>query len=139
MESFLVQLQVWGLRVLRKRDSILDVFCEICGILQNLIFFQQHFGHITCSISNESTQSQRTVCLEPPQRAVRKQIAMFVSKIFKIAKVEGNIFCGWGRRNELKRVFSRSSHPELFCKKSFLKYLEKVTRSTSAFKKETPS
>ena len=32
------------------------------------------------------------VCLGSPQRAV--------SKIFKIIKVEGNIFCGWGRRNE---------------------------------------
>ena len=47
------------------RDSILDIFCEICEVLQNLIFaedswatasdFKQHFKHITCSISNQST------------------------------------------------------------------------------------
>ena len=44
--------------------------CEICEVLENLIFtddcwatpdFQQHFGHITCSISNKLTQSQLTV------------------------------------------------------------------------------
>ena len=50
---------------LRKKDSILDVFCEICEVLQDLSFtediwanasdFQQHFRHITCSISNKST------------------------------------------------------------------------------------
>ena len=73
-----------------------------------------------------------TVCLEPPQRAVCKHIAVFVSKVFKIAKVEGNIFCGLGQRNEQKRVLSRSSHTELFCKKSFLKYLEKLTGNTCA-------
>ena len=50
---------------LRKKDSILDVFSEICEVLQDLNFteniwanasdFQQNFGHITCSISNKST------------------------------------------------------------------------------------
>ena len=50
---------------LRKKDSILDVFCEIWEVLQDLSFtediwanasdFQQHFRHITCSISNKST------------------------------------------------------------------------------------
>ena len=56
-----------GLRayILRKRDSILDIFCETCEVLQNLIFtedswatasdFQQHFGYITCSISSKLT------------------------------------------------------------------------------------
>ena len=63
--SFLVQLQPWELTILRRTDSILDAFCEVCEVLQNLIFtedswatasnFQQHFGHITCSISNKST------------------------------------------------------------------------------------
>ena len=63
--SFLVQFQASGLTVSQKMDSILDVFCEVCEVLQNLIFtedswatasdFQQHFGHITYSISNKST------------------------------------------------------------------------------------
>ena len=50
-----------------------------------------------------------------------------VSKIFKITMVKGNIFCGWGRRNGQKRLFGRSSHPEMFCKKSVLKYLVNLT------------
>ena len=36
--SFLVLLQTSGLTVLQKRDSILDIFCEICEVLQNLNF-----------------------------------------------------------------------------------------------------
>ena len=124
-------MHAWELAVLRKRETILDVFCEISEVLQNLIFtenslanasdIQQHFGHITCSVSNKS------VCLGPPQRAVRKQFTVFVSKIFKITKVEGNIFCGWGRLNEQKRVFSKSSHADVFCKNSVMKYLAKLT------------
>ena len=113
------QLQAWELTDLQNRKTILDVFYEIFEVLQNLIFtedswatasdFQQYFGHITCSISNKSITSQLTVCLGPPQRAVREQFTLFASKIFKRAKVEGNIFCGWGWRNEQKGVFSRSS------------------------------
>ena len=60
-------LVVAGLRAYNftKKVTILDVFCEICEVLQNPIFtedrlatasdVQQHFGHITCSISNKST------------------------------------------------------------------------------------
>ena len=40
--SFLVQLQAWGFTVLRKRDPILDVFCEICQVLQNLNFAEDN-------------------------------------------------------------------------------------------------
>ena len=58
-----------------------------------------------------------------PKRAVRKQFTVFFLNIFKITKVEGNIFCGWGRRKEQKKVFSRSSDPDVFCKNSILKYL----------------
>ena len=67
-----------------------DVFCEICEVLQNIILtkdswatasdFQQDFGHITCSFSNKSTQSQLTVCLGPPQRAVRASNSQFLSQ-----------------------------------------------------------
>ena len=113
MVSFLVQLQPWRLTILWKRDSILDVFCEFCEVLQNLFFtedswttasdFQQHFGHITCSISNKSTLSQLSVCLGFPQSAVRKQFTVFVSKIFKITKVEGNVYSGWGPCNKQKK------------------------------------
>ena len=113
MVSFLVQLHPWGLAVLRKKNSILDGFCEICKVLQSLIFtkdswatasdFQQHFGHVTCSISNKSAKSQLTICLGPPKRAARKQFRVFISKIFKIIEVEGNVFSSWGRRNEQKK------------------------------------
>ena len=89
-------------------------------------------------------------CLRRPERAVRKQFTAFSTKTFKITKVEGNIFYGWGWHNEQMRVFSRSSHPEVFCKKSVLKYSAKLTgkqlcRSLSLacwretlLKKETP-
>ena len=43
------------------------------------------------------------VCPGPPQRAVCKQFTVFVSKIFKITKVEGNVFSGSGLRNEQKK------------------------------------
>ena len=72
--ALLVQLQDWGLTVLWKRDSVLEAFCKIFEVLQKLIFtedgratasdFQQHFRHITCSISNkinELSHSWRTV------------------------------------------------------------------------------
>ena len=128
---------VAGLRAysLKNRDSILDVLRNLWSFTESQFYDSwattsdlQDFGHITCSISNKSTQSQLTVCLGPPQGTIRKQFTVFVSKIFKIAKVEGHIFCGWGRRNELKRVFSRSSHRYVFCKKSVLKYWVKLTQ-----------
>ena len=111
--SFLVQFQASGLTVSQKMDSILDVFCEVCEVLQNLIFtedswatasdFQQHFGHITYSISNKSTQSQLTICLGLPQRAVCKHFTAntvnylrtvfekYISKMFKITKIEVDV------------------------------------------------
>ena len=53
---------------------------------------------------------------------------MFALKIFKITKVEGNIFfvAEVDRKNK-KKVFRRSSYPEVFRKKSVLKYLAKLT------------
>ena len=54
-------------------------------------------------------------------------ITKIEGNIFKITKVERNIFCGWGLRNEQKRVLSRSSLPEVFWKSSVLKYLIKRT------------
>ena len=65
--------------------------------------FQQHFGHITCSISNKSILWQLNVCLGSPQSAVRKQFTVFVSKIFKMTKVEGNVYSGWGQCNKQKK------------------------------------
>ena len=68
-DSVLFSITVAGLRAfnLRKRETILDVFCEICEVLQTLIFtednwtaasdFQQQFGYITCSNYNKSTYS----------------------------------------------------------------------------------
>ena len=42
--SFLVQLQAWWFTVLLKNNSILDAFCEICEILQNLIFTEDSWA-----------------------------------------------------------------------------------------------
>ena len=65
IESF--YSEVGGLKVcsFKEKGLHLRCFCEICEVLQNLIFtedswvkvsnFQQHFGHITYSISNKST------------------------------------------------------------------------------------
>ena len=68
---------------------------------------------------------------------------MFFSKIFKIIKVEGNDVLADVDVTNKKGVFSRSSHTEVFRKKSILKYLVKLTgkrlcRSLSlAFRHET--
>ena len=112
------------------------LFCEMCEVLQNFVFtedswatasdFQQYFGLITCSVNNKSTWSQLPGCLGSPQRALSKQFTVLVSKIFEISKVEGNTFFV-AEVNKQKRVFSRSSHPEVFCKKNVLKYLVKLT------------
>ena len=81
------------LTVLRKWDSMFFVkflnFYRVSFFFTEFSWatasdFQQHFGHITCSISNKSTYSQLTVCLGSPQRSVCKQFTVFVSKIFKI-------------------------------------------------------
>ena len=128
--------------MLQKRDSTLDNFCEICEVLQNLIStedswatasdFQQHFGHITCSVSNKSTWSHLTVCAGPPQRAGCKQSSVFVSKIFKITKVEGNVFLVEVEVTIKKGVFSRSSHTEVFCQKKRSEILGKTHKKTPA-------
>ena len=77
---------------------------------------------------NQHIKSQLTVCLGPPQRAVRKQFTVFVSKIFEITKVEGNVFfLAQVNATSKKGLFSRSSHAEVFCKKNALKYLVKLT------------
>ena len=121
-----------------KRDSIFDVFVEV---LQSVIFaedswatasdFQQQFGHMTCSISNKSTQSELTVCLGPPQRAVRKQLSVFVSKIFIIIKVEGNVFLAEVDATNKKSVFSRRSHAKVFSQKKRSEIFAKTRRKTS--------
>ena len=68
------------------------------------------------------------VCPGPPQRAVCKQFTVFVSKIFKITKVEGNVFSGSGRRNEQKKGYLGDADKQrCFAKKSILKYLVKLT------------
>ena len=89
---------VAGLRAysLQKRDSILDVFCEICEVLQKtagglLLIYNIYDMSLALLASNSS---QLTVCLGPPQRTAPKQSTVFLSKIFQITKVEGHIFCG---------------------------------------------
>ena len=49
--SFLVQLQAWWFTVLLKNNSILDAFCEICEILQNLIFTEDSWASALISIN----------------------------------------------------------------------------------------
>ena len=80
-----------------------------------LSFLQKTVGRLLPISSNNSdislaltTINLLTLFLGPSQWAARKQFTVFVSRIFKITKVEGNIFCGWVRRNERKRAFSRS-------------------------------
>ena len=54
--------------------------------------------------------------LGPPLGAIRKQFTMFVSKIFKITKVEGNNFCGWVWRNK-KGYLAKAATQRCFAKK----------------------
>ena len=68
-----VELQTWGLTVLRKRNSITDALLWNLWSLQKIIStfaedcwataskFQQHYERIACFISNKSIQSQLTV------------------------------------------------------------------------------
>ena len=131
MLSFLVQLQTWGLSFTKKRPHLRCLFVKFMksyriSFLQKTPAiasdFQHHFGHITSSINTKLSLSRSST-----KSYIPKQFTVFVSKIFKITKVEGNIFCGWGQRNEKNRVFSRSSHPQVFCKNNVLKYLVKLT------------
>ena len=67
MASFLVQLQICGLTVFPKRDSITVIFYENWEVLQNINFTEQccatgsdflwNIQCITCLISDESIQS----------------------------------------------------------------------------------
>ena len=121
-----------GLQFYKKGTPSQMCFVKFVKFYRNLNFtedslatasdFQQHFGHITCSINNKSTQSQLAVCLGPPKlfaRAARKHFTVFVSKIFKITKVEGHIFCGRGCRNKHKRVLAEAVIRMCFAKKAF--------------------
>ena len=112
--SFLVQLQARRLTALRKRNSVLDLFFKFVKFYR-ILFGQKKAERLLPISSNISHISLALLAINqlshswlgPLQRAVCKQFTMFVSKMFKITKVEGNNFCGWGRRNEQKRVFSR--------------------------------
>ena len=65
LTSFLVQLRFEGLQFYKKGTPSQIFSYDICEVNRNIIFtedswvttsdFQQHFGHITCSISNKST------------------------------------------------------------------------------------
>ena len=90
-----------------------------------ILFLQKTAGRllsISCNISDISlallTINQLSNSwLGSPQRDVRKHFTVFVSKVFKTTKIEGNYFCGCGQPNKQKKVFSRSSHPESSAKK----------------------
>ena len=125
--SFLVQLHAQGLTVLRKRVSILDPFLWNLWSFTEFHFYRRQLDDcfwFPATLALLATAD----CLGLPQRVVRKRLTVFASKTFKITKVKWTIFCGWGRLNEQKRVFSRSSHPEVFFKKSALKYSAELTR-----------
>ena len=64
-----------------------------------ILFLQKTAGRLLLVSSNildrpvsllALNQLSHTFCLEPPQRAARKQFTLFASKNFKITKVEGN-------------------------------------------------
>ena len=103
MVSFVVQLQPWGLTILWKGGSILDVFVKFVKFY-TISFLQEAAGRLL-PIAVLAINQILTVCLGPPQWAARRQFTVFVSKIFKITKVEGNVFYGWGRRNEEKKRY----------------------------------
>ena len=75
-----------------KRGSILDVFVKFVKFY-TISFLQEAAGRLL-PIAVLAINQILTVCLGPPQRAVRRQFTVFVSKIFKITKVEGNVFYG---------------------------------------------
>ena len=54
-------------------------------------------------------------------------IQWLIRKYLKWLRSKERFFCGWGRRNKQKKVFSRSNYPGVFCKESILKYLAKLT------------
>ena len=124
--SFLLLLQAWGLTYLQKRNSILDVFCDICEVSHNLNFtedswvtasdFQQHFRHVTCSINNINL-----VTAEFLSRTSTKGCSQWLKDTF---------FCGWGCCNEQKRVFRRYSHPDVYWKKRHSGMFGKTHRKT---------
>ena len=66
------------------------------------------------------------ICVFVCSKLLRKKIEIVLITSFTIL-LEGNIFCRCGRRMEQKRIFSRSSHADVFCKKTFLKYSVKHT------------
>ena len=112
---FLKFVKFYRISILQKTDGrLLSISSNISDISFALLAINQ----------------QLTVYLGPPQRTVCKQVTVFVAKIFKITKVEGHIFCGWGRCNKQKRVFSRSSHPDVFCKKKRSEVFAKTHRKT---------
>ena len=102
--------------------------CEICEVLQNIIFkercwstapdFYEHVRRIACFISNKSTN-----CLGLPETAPHKRLAMFSQEIFKdnqnIATFKNNILLMRSTQQRQWIVFSRNSHhPNVFCKKN---------------------
>ena len=86
---------------------------------------------ISCNISDISlallTINQLSNSwLGPPQRDVRKHFTVFVSKVFKTTKIEGNYFCGCGQPNKQKKVLAEAVTQRVL-QKSVRKYLVKLT------------
>ena len=88
MVTFLLQLQAWGVTVLRKRNSITDAFLWNLWSLQNIFLtfvedcwattsnFQHYFERTICFISNKSIQSLLTICV------FQKQLLPAIDSIF---------------------------------------------------------
>ena len=104
--------------------------CETCEVLQNTIFkencwstasdFWEHFGWITCFISNKSTNF-----LWLPETAVSTQLTVFSLEILKDNQnrgkvVEKTILLMKSTQQRKWMAFSRSSHVSQ--KKGDLKY-----------------
>ena len=156
MVSFLVQLQPWRLTILWKWDSILDVFCEFCEVLQNH-FLRKTTGRLLPIFSNISDISLALLAInqfcDNWMSAEDLHKARFASnsqclsqKYLKWPRLKETFILAEVNVTNKKRVFSRSSHTEVFCKKRDPKNLVKLTGkhlcwslSLACRRKETPA
>ena len=97
------------------KNTATQVFsCEICETFGNSLFHRASLVAAFVISETESknekniftwTYSPENSSEDPPRRAVRKQLTVFFSNLFKITKVEGSVCAGRGRRNEQKRGY----------------------------------
>ena len=141
MASFLVQLQICGLTVLPKmspsqmfflwkfwsftehhfyRTLLGDYVSFPAAFSTYHLFYQQYFSSVIAS------------CLGLSETAIRKRSIVFTLKVIKVKQSRQ-----WHFVAEVditnKRIFSRSSHPEVLCKKIALYHLAELTGKKDLF------